>query len=70
MTQQFVHLHQHSEFSPDGLRAIDKMIDIIQGKGFSAAALTDHGTLAGSVSFYLGCKRRNIKPILGVEGYI
>ncbi len=70
MSDQFVHLHQHSEFSADGLRSIDKMIDIIAAKGFAASALTDHGSLAGAVSFYLGCKRQNIKPILGVEGYV
>lgn len=33
-------------------------------------ALTDHGTMMGSLNFYKACKKENIKPIIGVEAYI
>lgn len=35
-----------------------------------ALALTDHGTMYGSMDFYRACKREGIKPILGVETYV
>ena len=35
-----------------------------------ALALTDHGTMYGTIDFYRACKREGIKPILGVETYV
>lgn len=32
-----------------------------------ALALTDHYNLTGAVSFYLSCKKANVKPVLGLE---
>ena len=35
-----------------------------------ALALTDHGTMYGTIDFYRACKREGVKPILGVETYL
>ncbi len=36
----------------------------------SSIALTDHGCMFGAIEFYQKARRKNIKPILGVEAYI
>ena len=35
-----------------------------------AVALTDHGNLYGAVAFYEACRKKGIKPILGIEAYV
>lgn len=66
----FVHLHAHSEYSPDGAGRITSMVERAKKIGAPALAITDHGTLAGAVSFWAACKDAGIKPILGLEGYL
>jgi len=68
---QFVHLHNHSHYSLlDGLQKVPGMLDRIQELGMDAVALTDHGTLSGTVEFYKECKKRGINPIIGIEAYV
>jgi len=38
--------------------------------GHSFAAITDHGTLGGTVEFYEEMKKANLRPILGIEAYV
>jgi len=38
-------------------------------RGFKAAALTDHGTLSGSLPFYYAMRDEGLQPILGCEFY-
>lgn len=73
MTEQqpFVHLHVHSEFSLlDGLSRIKHLTKRAKELNMPALALTDHGTMYGSLDFHRACKRAGIKPILGVETYV
>jgi DNA polymerase-3 subunit alpha len=35
-----------------------------------ALALTDHGTMYGTIDFYRACKKAEVKPIIGVEAYV
>jgi len=37
--------------------------------GMPAVGLTDHGTMAGAITFIKECRSAGIKPILGVESY-
>src|SRR3989344_2654317 len=68
---KFVHLHCHSEYSLlDGLPKIEKLINCSKKLGMEAVALTDHGVMHGAVEFYKAAKSENIKPIIGMEGYI
>jgi DNA polymerase-3 subunit alpha len=67
----FVHLHVHSEFSLlDGLSRIDHLARRAKELNMPALALTDHGTMYGTIDFYRTCKREGVKPILGVESYV
>lgn len=69
--QKFVHLHNHFEFSQlDGTLNSKQWLEECQIKGFESIALTDHGTLAGILDFYLEAKKQGIKSILGYEAYI
>ncbi len=67
----FVHLHTHSEFSLlDGLGRITDLVDTSVKHGFDSLAVTDHGSLYGSVAFYQAATKAGIKPIIGVETYV
>ncbi len=68
---RFAHLHLHTEYSLlDGGNQIDKLVARIAELGMKACAITDHGNMFGAVAFYLACKDKGIKPILGVEAYV
>ncbi len=67
----FVHLHNHSEYSLlDGLSKIKDMVWRAKELGMNAIALTDHGNLYGTINFYKTCLEEGIKPIIGCEIYI
>ena len=66
----YVPLHSHSEFSiSDGLFNPKKWAEAYKDLGFKAAALTDHGTLAGLLAFYHAMKNNDLIPIMGCEFY-
>ncbi len=70
MSNEFVHLHTHSEYSLlDGLGRIDDLVNEAARLGHSALALTDHGAMHGVIEFYRACRNAEIKPIIGVEAY-
>ena len=67
----FVHLHNHSEFSLlDGLSKIKEMVARAKELNMSALAITDHGNMYGAITFYKECIEQGIKPIIGCEIYI
>lgn len=71
MAFNFVHLHNHSEYSLlDGLSKIDEMVETSKGMGMESLAITDHGSLYGAIKFYKSCLEKGIKPIIGCEIYI
>ncbi len=68
---KFTHLHTHSHYSLlDGLAKVDDLLDRAEKFGMDSLALTDHGVMYGAVEFYQKAKKKNIKPILGVEAYV
>ncbi len=68
---KFTHLHTHSHYSLlDGLAKIDDLIDRALELKMDSLALTDHGVMYGSIEFYQKAKKKNLKPILGVEAYV
>ncbi len=70
-TNEFVHLHVHSEYSLlDGANRITDLVRSCVADGQRALALTDHGNMFGGVELYEKCRAAEIKPILGCEVYI
>lgn len=66
----FVHLHCHSEHSLlDGMSTPEEIAQISSTNGQFAAAITDHGTMAGALRFQDACKKHSVRPIFGVEAY-
>jgi len=71
MSAQFVHLHNHSDYSLlDGACRIDRLVERAAGFDMPALALTDHGNLFGVVEFYDQARAAGLKPILGCELYV
>ena len=71
MSQQFVHLHLHTDFSMlDGACEIGKLVDRVKELDMPAVAMTDHGNIFGAVEFANAAKTAGVKPILGCELYI
>ncbi|SJM65561.1 DNA polymerase III subunit alpha [Gulosibacter sp. 10] len=68
---QFVHLHNHTEYSMlDGAAKIDELIKTAAEMGMPAIATTDHGNMFSAYEFYRTAKKYDIKPIIGTEAYL
>ena len=68
MSQSFVHLHVHSEFSlVDGTARIKPLVQAVADKGMPAVALTDQSNMFALVRFYKAAMAAGVKPICGVD---
>ncbi|MCD8561616.1 DNA polymerase III subunit alpha, partial [Candidatus Saccharibacteria bacterium] len=68
---QYVHLHNHTHHSLlDGLSKIPMLVQTVQDMGMEAVAMTDHGTMSGTIEFYKAAQAAGVKPILGMEAYV
>ena len=68
---QFVHLHNHSQYSLlDGACRIDDILATASKMKMPALAITDHGNMFGALEFYVKAKKHRIKPIIGIETYV
>ena len=75
--QQFVHLHNHSEFSRlQSTMSIDQLVEVAHQNDMPAVAMTDHGNMMGAFNFQVAADKVNagvgedekpIKPIIGSE---
>jgi DNA polymerase-3 subunit alpha len=69
--KKYIPLHVHSHYSLlDGLSKPAQIAQRCADIGVESCAITDHGTISGSVQFYQSMKAKNIKPILGCEIYL
>ena len=67
----YVHLHNHTQYSLlDGLTKVPALIDRIKEMGMGSVAMTDHGTMSGTIEFYKAANAGGIKPIIGMEAYV
>ncbi|MFW5775031.1 MAG: DNA polymerase III subunit alpha, partial [Chitinivibrionales bacterium] len=67
----FVHLHNHTEYSfLDGAIRIKDMVKKAVEWNMPALAITDHGGLFGAIEFYDACMKAAIRPVLGFEAYV
>lgn len=70
-TDEFVHLHVHTEFSMlDGAARVKDLVQAVVADSQPAVAITDHGVLYGVVDFTKAATAVGIKPIIGIEAYI
>ena len=53
MSNKYVHLHFHTEYSMlDGANKLKNVVKQIDNLGMEAVAITDHGNMFGAVDFY------------------
>ena len=67
----FVHLHNHSDFSLlDGAQSVNTIINTLSDLKMDRVAITEHGNLFSMLPFYLAAVKAGIKPIIGCEAYV
>ena len=68
VTNTFVHLHVHTEFSIcDSTIRIPGLMQDCAASGMPAVAMTDQGNLFGLVKFYRKAFAHGVKPVIGVD---
>lgn len=72
MSDSFVHLHNHTEYSMlDGAQKLKPMFAEVDRQGMPAVAMSDHGNMFGAYEFHQVSKGfENVKPIIGIEAYV
>jgi DNA polymerase-3 subunit alpha len=71
MSESFVHLHNHTEYSMlDGAARVEEMVLAAKADGQRAIGITDHGNLYGVIDFYENCRKHGVTPIIGLEAYM
>ncbi|MEE6307353.1 DNA polymerase III subunit alpha [Plantactinospora veratri] len=71
MSDSFVHLHVHTEYSMlDGAARLKELFAETDRLGMPALAMTDHGNLFGAYDFHKQAKAAGVKPIIGSEMYL
>ncbi len=70
VSDSFVHLHVHTEYSMlDGAARLTQLTERAAELGMPAVAMTDHGNVFGAYEFYKKAKAAGVKPIIGIEAY-
>ena len=64
--------HVHSAFGSigDSVLKIEDYVKRAKEYGLDALAITDHGSMAAMYSFAEECLKNDIKPVIGMEGYV
>jgi DNA polymerase-3 subunit alpha len=71
VTDSFVHLHVHTEYSMlDGAARLTQLFERANQFGMPAMAMTDHGNVFGAFDFYKQATAAGVKPIIGMEAYL
>ncbi|MGO4593514.1 DNA polymerase III subunit alpha [Leifsonia sp. 2TAF2] len=71
MSDSFVHLHVHSEYSMlDGAARVKPLVEAAAAQGMPGVAITDHGNMFGAFDFWRSATDAGIKPIIGTEAYL
>src|SRR4051812_18569541 len=71
MSDSFVHLHVHSEYSMlDGAARVKPLVEAAAAQGMPGVAVTDHGNMFGAFDFWRTATDAGIKPIIGTEAYL
>ncbi len=65
-----LHVHTSRGSLLDSINTPKSLVERAKKLKIKALAITDHGSCANHLEFYKTCIDNNIKPILGMEGYI
>ena len=64
----YIPTHLHTDASLlDGLSKVKEVVAKVKSLGMTSCAITDHGSLGNTYSFWKECKANGIKPLLGNE---
>lgn len=67
----WVSLHNHSSFSiRDSVAKIPELVSRAKELGMTSLGISDHGIMSGVYKFYKECKKKDIHPVIGFEGYM
>ena len=68
MISEFVHLHNHSDYSLlDGAQRVDQLINTIGDLNMDSVALTEHGNMFSVLPYYKEAKKRELNQLLVVK---
>ncbi len=68
MTNGFVHLHLHTEYSlVDGIVRIKPLVEAVAEAGMPAVAVTEQGNLFSAIKFYRAAVAAGVKPVIGAD---
>ncbi len=71
MSQEFTHLHVHTQYSLlDGAIRVKDLFNRVDELGMDTVAVTDHGNMFGAIDLYTEAKVRGTKLIFGCETYV
>ena len=61
MKSEFVHLHNHSDYSLlDGAQTVQTLVNTIDDFGMDSVALTEHGNLFSVIPYYKSAKKAGV----------
>ena len=67
----FSHLHLHTQYSLlNGAIRIADLPAALKQHGYQSCAITDTGSMAGVVEFYVTLKQAGLKPLIGMEAFV
>ena len=67
----FVHLHTHTQYSLlEATCKIEDIVDLAIKYEMPAIAFTDYGNMFGAIESYFACRKKGIRPILGLEAFV
>jgi DNA polymerase-3 subunit alpha len=71
VSDSFVHLHVHTEYSMlDGAAKVGALFGEVERLGMPAVAMTDHGNMFAAAEFFRRSRQSDVKPIVGIEAYL
>jgi DNA polymerase-3 subunit alpha len=71
MSQGFVHLRLHTEYSlSDSVVRIPELVAAVAAAGMPAVAVTDQNNLFAMVKFYREALRSGVKPLVGIDLWV
>jgi len=71
MSSEFVHLHNHTDYSLlDAAQSVEMLCDRVEELKMDTIAITEHGNLFSMIPFYKHAIKKGIKPIIGCELYV